>query len=120
MSVTLTSTDEELNALIQQMKADGRVSTVEFQILRDRADAEAEKVTSDLADQLKAFQQAADRVSEAAQMLAQKARKLKLGVPDKDPQKNAEKNAEKAALKKCIEYQIAYIVSSYNSTIELF
>ncbi len=118
MSMNLTATDKDLNARLQQIDEDDVVSPVEFQALRDHADEAAKEVAPELREALLAFQKAADQAAEALQKLGLQARKLKLGVPDKDAQKDQIKNATKATLKKCVEFQLAYVVVGYKSSLD--
>ncbi|CRM20491.1 hypothetical protein [Pseudomonas fluorescens] len=120
MSLTIASTDSELDAQIKAILKDERVSPVEFIEFRKRSDDDvAKNKRLALNDNLRIISNAADILADAIKLLTLEARRLDLGVRDNtDPAKNAEKDAEKALLKKAIEAQLAYTVVSYKSTLE--
>lgn len=120
MSLTIASTDSELDAQIKAILKDGRISPVEFIEFRKRSDDDvAKNKRLALNDNLRIISNAADILADAIKLLTLEARRLDLGVRDNtDPAKNAEKDAEKALLKKAIEAQLAYTVVSYKSTLE--
>lgn len=120
MSLTIVSTDSELDAQIKAILKDENVSVLEFSNFRKHADDEVAKSKRlDFKDNLRIISNAADILADAIKMLTQEARRLDLGVRDNaDPAKNAAKEAEKALLKKAVEVQLAYTVISYKSMLE--
>lgn len=120
MSLTLASTDSELDAQIKAALKDENVSVLEFSDFRKRADeAVAENKRLDFKDNLRIIGNAADILADAIKVLTLQARRLDLGVADNsDPANNAARDAEKTLLKKAVEAQLAYTVISYKAMLE--
>jgi len=103
MTLKLASSDKDLDMTLRVADADGAMSPVEFQGLRDQADIHASKV--DLAS-VREFMAAADKLVELMQHIALEARKAKL--PD----------TTRAAIRDAAEYQVAYVVAGHKSSTE--
>ncbi|TCV94787.1 hypothetical protein EC912_103272 [Luteibacter rhizovicinus] len=107
MSLVLQSSNVALDKFLRALEADGSVSPVDFQAIRDNADRWTDVVDyPELAGTLKAFQGAADTLAETTQKVALAARKGKV------------KGVELEALKDAIEHQLAYVVAGYKSSVE--
>ena len=114
MSLTLTSSDRVLNAALVSDAADGVISPVELQKIRDAADAHVRDATGSatkdaddvLSTSVGQFLSEADGAVEAMQRIALAARKGKLPADQRE------------SLKAAIEHQVAYIVAGYQSSIQ--
>ncbi|QDL35672.1 hypothetical protein [Serratia liquefaciens] len=107
MTLSLTSSNAELDSELKKITSDNSVGIAEFQSLRDSADVKLESITDPvLVDSLKNFQNAADQFVETLQKVALAARKNKIST------------AERESLKFAVEAQVAYAVIGYKSSLE--
>ena len=113
MSLGLTSTNKDLNTLIQESLSDQAVSALEFQKIRDQADRKLQGASdNDPSGQLKQplarFQSIADELSETLQLLTKNIRESK---PDA---------AQLAELREAVEHQLAYVIRTYGATLDRY
>lgn len=115
MSLTLTSSNEALEACLRRIDNDDATSPVELQAIRDQADERVSAVTgvtasADAPTQLgKAVAELllqADALVEGMQRVALEARREKLPAEKRN------------ALKEAIEHQIGYVVAGHQSSID--
>lgn len=119
MSLQLSTTDTQLSALLAAIDKDKKIDPAEFIKLRQQADDEiAKSALLPVRDNMRIIANAADILADALKILYLELRRLDYGVPDKDPLKNDKKNAEKAAFKRAVEYQLAYVLKSYEFTLD--
>lgn len=119
MSLRLIVTEKKLKALLAKFNKDQRMDTLEFIELRKQSDVEVAKSTLPaVQEKMQNIADAADKLVDATKILYLELRRLDYGIPDKDPVKNAKKDAEKAAFKKAVEYQLAYVIKSYEFTLD--
>lgn len=114
MTLTLSSSNQQFEAVLRGIDSDGVVSPAEFQAVRDMSDRHVMNATGletsnpemALGTSVVQFLFAADALVECMQRVALEARKKKL--PED----------RRGELKAAVEHQIAYIVAGYKSSIE--
>lgn len=107
MTISLTSSNAELDSELKKITSDNSVGIAEFQSLRNSADVKLESIKDPvLVESLKKFQSAADQFVETLQKIALAARINKISTKERE------------SLKFAVEAQIAYAVIGYKSSLE--